>query len=268
VEKGHAQGILTAASLMVAAPQAADAVLRAKRLPSLGVGLHIVLVGGVPVLPPSDIPDLIGPDGRFTQDVVKKGAAIFLRPSVRRQMEREVQAQFEAFRQTGLKLDHVNGHHHFHMHPCVFETIVRLAPEYGAPAVRVPHEPFVPSLRARSDAVLSRFWNWAFHAQRTRRMKRLLAASGIGFNDAIFGLSDSGRMTEEKILSYLAQLPDGVSEIYCHPALARWPGPDNLPAHYMCEAEAAALTSSQAIQLVRDMGITLAPFAALPGRSR
>ena len=52
VEQAHRDGVLTAASLMVAAPGAADAVERAKRLPSLGVGLHVVLVEGKPALPP------------------------------------------------------------------------------------------------------------------------------------------------------------------------------------------------------------------------
>ena len=51
VETAHRDGILTCASLMVGAPAAADAVARARRLPRLRVGLHLVLVDGKPVLP-------------------------------------------------------------------------------------------------------------------------------------------------------------------------------------------------------------------------
>ncbi|HWI86985.1 MAG TPA: ChbG/HpnK family deacetylase, partial [Sphingomonas sp.] len=52
VEQAHRDGILTAASLMVSGAAAADAVTRARRLPKLGVGLHVVLVDGRPILPP------------------------------------------------------------------------------------------------------------------------------------------------------------------------------------------------------------------------
>jgi len=65
VEIAHRDGILSTASLMVAAPEAADAVQRARRLPGLRVGLHLVLVDGAAVLPPGDIAGLVAPDGRF-----------------------------------------------------------------------------------------------------------------------------------------------------------------------------------------------------------
>ena len=71
VEIAHRDGILTAASLMVAGAAAADAVVRARRLPMLGVGLHVVLVDGEPVLPPEQIPALVGPDGRFRTDMLR-----------------------------------------------------------------------------------------------------------------------------------------------------------------------------------------------------
>ncbi|MBV8592821.1 MAG: ChbG/HpnK family deacetylase, partial [Caulobacteraceae bacterium] len=55
----HERGILTAASLMVGAPAADEAVALAKATPSLRVGLHIVLCDGRPLLPPSEAPDLV-----------------------------------------------------------------------------------------------------------------------------------------------------------------------------------------------------------------
>ena len=53
VERAHREGVLDAASLMVGAPAAADAVARAKRMPGLRVGLHLVAVEGPAVLPPA-----------------------------------------------------------------------------------------------------------------------------------------------------------------------------------------------------------------------
>ena len=117
VEQAHTHGILTATSLMTGAPACDDAVERARRLPRLGVGLHLTLVDGRPVLPCDQIPGLVGPDGRFSTDPVKFGTALFFSSELRRQAEAEVTAQFDKFRRTGLVMDHVNGHQHFHMHP-------------------------------------------------------------------------------------------------------------------------------------------------------
>src|SRR5262249_9074297 len=112
VEAAHAGGILTAASLMVAASAAADAVARGRRLPWLRVGLHLVLVEGRPVLPPAQVPDLVDASGHFRTDLARLGCDIFLRPSVRRQLAAEIEAQFAAYRATGLALDHADAHQH------------------------------------------------------------------------------------------------------------------------------------------------------------
>src|SRR5262249_2197106 len=116
VERAHRDGILTAASLMVAAPDAADAVARARRLPRLRVGLHLALVEAVPVLPAADVPALPGSNGRFHADMAKYGAKILVNAAARRQLAAEISAQFRAFHATGLVLDHVNAHKHFHLH--------------------------------------------------------------------------------------------------------------------------------------------------------
>jgi chitin disaccharide deacetylase len=244
VEQGHRSGVLSAASLMVGAPAATDAVERARRLSSLGVGLHLTLVDGCPVLPPQEIPDLVGPDGRFSRDPVRFGVALFFSTKVKRQVDAEIEAQFERFGATGLPLDHVNGHQHFHMHPVVTHAIARIAPRFGSPPVRIPLEPFRNSWRAAADRPLQRLASWLFYAAQTRGMRRRLAAAGLPLNDHIFGLNDSGAMGERRLLQLLEHLPDGVTELYCHPATRRWEGADNLPAHYRPEDELAALVSA------------------------
>jgi hypothetical protein len=50
-------------------------------------------------------------------------------------------------------------------------------------------------------------------------------------------------------------LPQGVSEIYCHPATRRWDGPDNLPASYQPEAEFKALLSPDVKTKMDAMGL-------------
>ncbi len=245
VEEGHRRGVLSAASLMVGSPAAADAVERARRLPSLGVGLHLTLVDGHPVLSPAEVPDLVGPDGRFPNDPVRFGIALFFSAETRRQAEAEIRMQFERFRATGLPLDHVNGHRHFHMHPVVARAIARIAPEFGSPAVRLPREPFRHSWRATSDRPVHRLATWLFYTGQTAGMRRRLSAAGLPLNDHMFGVNDSGAMVERRLLQFIEHLPDGVTELYCHPATRRWHGPDNLPTHYRAEEEFAALVSPQ-----------------------
>ena len=141
VEIAHTRGILTAASLMVGAPAADDAVERARRMPRLKVGLHLVLVEGRPVLPPEAVPDLVDQHGCFRNDMTRAGIAIFLRPAVQRQVAAEIEAQFAAFAATGLALDHVNAHKHFHLHPTIARQVVAIGARYGMDTVRVPDEP-------------------------------------------------------------------------------------------------------------------------------
>ena len=140
VEVAHCRGVLTAASLMVAAPAAADAVTRARRMPGLGVGLHLVLVEGHPALAPDLIPDLVDGAGLFRTDMARAGAAMFFLPRVRRQLAMEIEAQFAAFAATGLALDHVNAHKHFHLHPTIAGMILKIGRtvrvEVGAPSDR------------------------------------------------------------------------------------------------------------------------------------
>src|SRR5882762_2014220 len=141
VERAHRDGILSAASLMVAGAAAGDAVTRAGTMPQLRVGLHLVLVEGKPVLPISAIPDLVDKTGHFRTDMARAGAAMFFRPKVRAQLAAEIEAQFAAFAATGLKLDHVNAHKHFHLHPTIAALVVKAAAAHGVKGARVPLEP-------------------------------------------------------------------------------------------------------------------------------
>ncbi len=259
VEEGHRRGILTAASLMVTGEAAEDAVSRAKRLPRLGVGLHLVLVDGTPVLPAERIPELVGPDGRFSTDIFAIGVRIFCHPAARRQVAAEIRAQLEAFQRTGLTLDHVNAHHHFHLHPTVQKELLRLASEFGIRAIRVPLEPRFAARRPGAWR-LGQLGKGLVEALRAGTLKRRLDAAGIRRNDWIFGLADSGAMVSERMLQHLEQLPEGVSELYLHPATQR---PDAYPAHYQSRDEFEALIDPAMAGVIARRGIKTMPFAGL-----
>ncbi|MCW6508438.1 hopanoid biosynthesis-associated protein HpnK [Lichenifustis flavocetrariae] len=217
VELAHTRGVLTAASLMVGAPACADAVERARRLPGLRVGLHLTLLEAPPVLSRAQIPDLVGPDGLFRTDMARAGADMFFRKNVQAQLAAEIEAQFSVFAATGLALDHVNAHKHFHLHPTVATLLMRIGPRYGMRSVRVPDEPHV-MIRAidpkapRLTPLITQPW--------TQLLKRRLRWAGFRVPDHVFGLAWSGGMTEQRLAALLVHPPQGVTEIYTHPAMS------------------------------------------------
>jgi len=260
VEEAHRHGILTSASLMVTGVAAEDAVMRAHSMPALGVGLHLVLVDGCPALAPEEIPDLVGSDGRFHRDPITIGARIFFQPRLQQQVEREMRAQFELFFATGLKLDHVNGHHHFHQHPSIVGMLARMAPDYGIGCVRWPVEPPLVSWRAQRNRPIARFATWLFSAARLLGMRHRLEGAGIRCNHHLFGLLDSGNMTLARVERFLDELPEGVTEIYCHPATRTWRGQDALPQDYRCVEEFHAISNPSLLAHLEKTGVQLLPF--------
>jgi hopanoid biosynthesis associated protein HpnK len=255
VERAHRDGILTAASLMVAGPAAGDAVARARALPRLRVGLHLVLVEGLPVLPAALVPDLVDSTGHFRTDMARAGAAMFFLPKVRRQLAAEIEAQFAAFAATGLALDHVNAHKHFHLHPTIAGLIVGTGARYGVKGARVPLEPQAILGRIEPD---KRSGIAALTAPFARSLRRRFRCAGIAAPDQVFGLAWSGAMTFERMRGLIANLPDGLSEIYLHPATGPYPG--SAPG-YRYQAELAALTDSRLPALLAERGALLGGFA-------
>jgi chitin disaccharide deacetylase len=242
---------------MVAAPAAADAVRRAKAMPRLRVGLHVVAIEAEAMLPASEVPDLVDTRGRFSAAQLLLGVSYVFRHRVRRQLAAEIRAQFAAFAATGLSLDHANAHKHMHLHPLVGRLMIGIGREFGLRALRIPAEP--PSVLAASGARAGFADRALFHWSGLLRLQA--RHGGLFTNDHCFGLAWSGGMTSERLLRLIPHLPQGVSEIYFHPSLqAETPG-------YRHEEELAALLDSR----VRD-GLTqagqLTSYSELAGRSQ
>lgn len=261
--EAHLQGGLTTASLMVGAVYAADAVARARRHPSLKVGLHLVLVEGRPVLPPRHIPDLVDSSGVFPAHLGRSGFKFFLYPGIRKQLKAEIRAQFESFQKTGLALDHVNAHNHMHLHPTVLRLILEVGRDFGLRAVRLPHEPPLRSWRVSRKSLGSKLASWIFLCPWTGFMKCRLRKSGINHNDFLFGKADSGSMTLDRVLGFLRILPEGVTELYFHPATRRCEEIDRTMPRYRHEDELRALTSEALIEALRAKGLRRIAFSDL-----
>jgi hopanoid biosynthesis associated protein HpnK len=254
VEAAHRGGILTAASLMVSAPAAADAIARARRMPSLRVGLHLVLVEGRPLLPASAVTHLIDRNGDFRSDMAALGAVISCSPQARRQLAAEITAQFEAFRATGLVLDHCNAHKHFHLHPVVGGLMAAIGGRFGLRATRIPLEP-VHVLRAiephtsRRPALLTTPF--------ALLLRRRASQAGFLAPDRVFGIQWSGQMTHDRLSGLIRHLPEGLSEIYLHPATGPFAG---AALGYRYREEFDALMASDIAAACRDSGLRLGGF--------
>ncbi|HEU5407481.1 MAG TPA: hopanoid biosynthesis-associated protein HpnK [Nitrospira sp.] len=268
IEEAHRNGILTTASLMVGATYAADAIERAKRLPTLKVGLHLVLVEGRPVLSPVVIPDLVDQRGLFSTRLLKAGLQFFFRSSIPRQLEVETRAQFESFKRTGLVLDHVNAHNHMHLHPTVLGIILKVGQDFGLRSVRLPYEPLIPSLRACRDRRAGRFLSWALLWPWMQLLKSRLKLAGMECNDFVFGFHDSGHLTSDLLERFIQYIPAGVTEIYCHPATRRCPEIDETMADYEHEEELKALIDPDIRAALMQQSVQRLTFSQLLPRLR
>jgi chitin disaccharide deacetylase len=263
VAQAAKDGVLTTASLMVGAPAAEEAVRIARTLPTLKVGLHLVLTDGWPALPPQEIPDLVESDGRFADSMVSDSFRYCISNRMRAQLRAEIRAQFEAFAASGLKLDHVNTHKHFHLHPLLLQEILRIGREFGMTAMRVPEEPLWFSGRYSLASWLSS----PFLTPWLALMRRRLREERITCNDRVFGVACSGGLDETAMLTILEQLPDGVTEIYMHPAVQTQLPLTSSMSHYRHSDELEALLSPRVRDAVTSTKATCGGYSDLTNGS-
>jgi chitin disaccharide deacetylase len=264
IVEAHRRGILTTASLMVGGAAAADAIERARQLPTLRVGLHLTLVEGRALLPPAAIPDLVDGAGNFSDFPARSGFKYALWPGIRKQLEAEIRAQLVAFAGTGFVLDHVNTHNHLHLNPRILDLILHTGADFGLKAIRLPNEPPLPSWRASSgQGLIGRLATWSLLYPLVAHMRMRLRRAQIRFNDSIFGMADTGAMTAERVHRFLKHLPEGITEIYFHPSARRCPEIDRTMPQYRHEEEYRALTGSLLIEAFESAGIRRIAFSDL-----
>jgi chitin disaccharide deacetylase len=216
----HALGILTSASLFANAPATADAVLRARSHPSLGLGVHLALVDSTPVLPPTEVPTLVEDEGRFRRSWKPFIVACLQGRVSYTEVERELTAQIERLRRAGLELTHLDAHKHVHAYPPVFAVVARLAVQFGISVVRVPYERRVrwsvsrdrqDRRTARRQAFLNAaLWPWALRNYRT--------ATALGLRTPHFiGRAHTGVLSSSTLHALLRATRSGVTELMVHP---------------------------------------------------
>lgn len=259
IAEAYSNGILTSASLMACGLAFGDAVERARSLPGLGIGVHLTLLEGAPVLPATEVPDLVDEDGKFRLS----WAGLFHRLAMGQirleQVRREWRAQIHKVMVTGLPVTHFDSHKHIHMHPQLLEVALSLADEFGISRMRLSR-PIHVTLQAKLTFPLGLLAVWAqWRASR----------QGVHTPDALLGLESSGKMTEVRVLRALEHPWQGTRELMMHPA-----HPDaaldrlltegyGWIAEYRFADELAALCAVEVRAMLTRFGIELVSYGAL-----
>ncbi|MFZ3201286.1 MAG: ChbG/HpnK family deacetylase [Candidatus Acidiferrales bacterium] len=249
--QSHREGIVTSATIMAGGDAFEDAVETARANPSLGVGVHIVLTGGRSVAPPEKIGSLTGREGRLPRSISRllyKWHAGLIR---RQDIENEMRAQIAKVVDAGIKPTHLDTHKHAHCHPSIMKALATVAKEFGITRVRMPFEDSraFSSRAARSskDArrpISRRLFILASRAARPA-FRGIIRKNHLHAPAHFFGFAATGRLDSDAILHILRNLPEGTSELVCHPGICDADlrlQPTRLLEHR--QAELAALTDT------------------------
>ena len=263
--RAHEEGVLTSASLMVTGRAARDAVARAREHPTLAVGLHLALTGAPAILSAHEVPHLLDRHSRLPDSPFQAGILCFFSPAARRELRRELTAQFERFQETGLALSHVDSHHLLHLHPTVFPIVLTLAEKYGACGLRLPRDDLGCAVRLDSANLTGKVAWASIYMLLCRLAQRRLCRSAVVYTDRVYGLLQSGAMHETYVVGLLRRIPAAVrtAELYLHPSTQTCDGP-----YGPNPGDLATLLSPRVRQAIDERGAQLTTYPALRGSSQ
>lgn len=226
IAEAHHNGIVTSASFLANGAAFAGGVALAKATPGLGVGVHLNLSDGTPVAARETVASLLNKDGELDggpESLLLRMAGKKLR---KEEVEREWDAQIRNVREAGIEPTHLDGHKHAHMLPGLFEIALRLAKKHGIGAIRISHEAStlraaLSEGRAQKQSVVLKQGVQARGLKMLARDARAMAErSGIATTDYFCGIAQTGELTREGVEKLLRNLPEGTTELMCHPGYA------------------------------------------------
>jgi chitin disaccharide deacetylase len=202
IVEAHREGILTATTLMANGAAFDDAIRWAREVPTLDIGCHLVLIGGVSLGTgrplPSSVPQLLAALARRE-----------IRPYD------ELATQVRKILAAGLRPTHLDTHKHTHLAPPVLDAVAQLGREFGIRWVRRPFDFPLNALRGTVPR-LKRLTSDALGVMR-RRFHRVLAAHDCRTTDHFAGFQITGRFKAGELVQLFAALPEGSTELMCHP---------------------------------------------------
>lgn len=258
VRKAATEGILTSTSLMAGGDAFDEAVEMARSMPSLGIGIHLTLVGGIkPVLPPSEVPSLTWDNGVFCHDYGKLIVRDLEGKISLSEVYAEWDAQIQKIMNTGLPVTHMDGHQHMHMWPHFYPIARDLAKKYHISCMRVPDEDVLFGMK---DGHIIR-WAAKNGLSLLSRMHRPdLKKNHIRTNDHFFGMLYGGHLSPERFAKFILQTKPGITEIMCHPSADTQAMEDTFHWGYHGEDELAGLLADINRELIAKKQISLISY--------
>jgi chitin disaccharide deacetylase len=270
IADAHRHGIVTSASLLANGAAFASGVEVARSTPGLGVGVHLNLSDGAPVAAPQLVTSLVNNAGEFEGGPENLLLRIASRGLTLHEVEQEWDAQIEKVRDAGIQPTHLDGHKHVHMLPGLFEIALKLAKRHRISAIRISHE--ASTLRsALSSGEVQKLSVILRQGAQARGLKLLApyarekaAQAGISATDYFCGIAQTGELTLAGAARLLKSLPEGATELMCHPGYADLElqqTPTRLQASRQAEME--ILTNTGLRNLVAQQGIRLINYRQL-----
>jgi hopanoid biosynthesis associated protein HpnK len=246
--RAHREGILTSATLMASADAFDQAVELAKQNPRLGVGCHLVLVGGKAVAPLKEIPSLADRDGRLPESLGIFVTRLSSGSISVKEIERELRAQIQKIRGAGIEPTHLDTHKHTHAHPRVMEALGRVAQEFGIKRVRKPVEYLRDSWvssRVKGAGISQELVAAAVVRTVAPRFHSVSRKYGLRSPDYFLGLAMTGQLGPDALRRMIDTVQEGTTEIMLHPGI--------------CDAELKKLGSRLLQQRETEMEALIAP---------
>jgi len=270
IMEAHDGGLISSTSLLANGQAFDSAVALSRQAPRLGVGVHLNLTEGKPVVPASSIPSLINGQGDFARKPASLWRAMTLGRVSTVHIERELRAQIEKVLAAGIVPTHLDSHKHVHALPVLGSMSIRLASRYGIRAIRRFAEGWSALgyllgrfPRAKRTILRQRLNSFALAAL-SRGWRRQLRRAGVVCAEHFYGVTPTGFLDEELLREILRHLPDGVSELMCHPGFvdeALRQTPTRLLEQR--EVEYQALSQPGIKLLATDLGIELVNYGEL-----
>ena len=269
IAQAFREGILTSTTLMANGPAFEDAVERARANPGLGVGCHLVLVGGRAVAAPNQAGSLVDRNGMLPHGLLALVTYLACGIVQPKDIESEFRAQIECVRAAGIEPTHLDTHKHTHSHPKVMEALARVAKEFGITRVRKPFESLrnvfgMPRGGGNGRASAKQRATAAVARTGAPRFQRVITRYGLRTPDYFFGLGLTGHLASPAVLRVLNALPEGTSELMCHPGMCD----DELERtetrlKHQREVELAGLLDPAVRNAAQQQGIELVNYRAL-----
>lgn len=213
----HQFGVLTSTTLMAKASATDQAAGLALANPTLGVGCHIVLVDGSPMLPPDEVPSLIvRQTGCFPLKLTTFLRRLFAGRIRAEEIEAEARAQIQSLQARGIRPTHIDTHKHSHMFPPVLRPVLRAARSCGIDRIRNPFEPEW-AVRATPRASLIRSAEVFALRRFGPYFRQILSEEGFTTTDGTVAVAGTGVVNADTVRALLQQLPPGTWEFVTHP---------------------------------------------------